>query len=112
MTHKTDAILDRRLRDLEPLDTVRNLQLFIDGQENPAISVIDGDWSFAHGPKPWQSSVGLHGDDGWLYYQDKESGVVLNRIKNWKLPLPVGYLSQKVDTLQAKIKNLFATINR
>jgi hypothetical protein len=112
VTDKTDAILDRRLRDLEPMDTVRSLQLFIDGEKNPAISVIDGEWSFARAPKLWQTSVGLHGDDGWLYYQDKESGFVLNRIKNWKLPLPVGYFAQKVETLQVKLQNLFASIRR
>jgi hypothetical protein len=109
---KTDAMLDRRLRDLKPDDTVRSLQLFVDGHRIPAISVIDGEWSFAREPKPWQTSVGLHGDDGWLYYLDKESGVVLNRIKNWKLPLPVGYFAQKVETLQVKLQNLFASIRR
>jgi hypothetical protein len=111
MSNKTDALIDRRLRNLEPSDTVSNLQLFIDDQNNPAIAVIDGKWSFRCYLKPWESSIGLHGDDGWLFYQDREDGIVINRIKNWKLPLPVGYWKQKINTLQEIMKQLFALVS-
>lgn len=111
MSNKTDALIDRRLRDLEPSDTVSNLQLFIDNDLTPAIAVIDGKWSFRYYPKPWDSSIGLHGDDGWLFYQNREDGVVINRIKNWKLPLPVGYFNQKINTLRERMKQFFTLVS-
>jgi hypothetical protein len=112
MSYQTDAILDRRLPKLEPTATVKDLQLFIDDEDNPTMSVIDGEWYFNRPFRPWTSSVGLHGDDGWLYYQSKTDGTILSRTKKWVFPRPTNYMDKRVGALEQKLKKLVELIRR
>jgi hypothetical protein len=65
--YKTDALLDQRLSPLEPNATVRCMEFYLDGEENPSYSLVERKLT-QHKPfRKWRHSLAILGDDGFLY---------------------------------------------
>ena len=110
-----NALSDKHLPDIKPDQKIINFELYFDNPEESDYTVVNGElWVNPVRSGRETGTVQFLCDDGFVYIQTRkdpsnstELVVLLNRIKNCKLPeISFGDISDQISEVEDLVRNI------